>query len=80
MQTFLSCDWGTTNFRIRLIDIATGAIIAEITTNEGIQSTYNYWQLAAKSSEERLTFYQSKIGIAIHELQVSHAQKKQCVK
>lgn len=72
MQTFLSCDWGTTNFRIRLIDLATGAIMSEITNNEGIQSTYNEWQLSSKSSEERLTFYQSKIAIAIHELELSH--------
>ena len=77
MQTFLSCDWGTTNFRIRLIDLATGAILSEITTNEGIQSTYNDWQLAAKSSEERLAFYQSKIAVAIHELQVNHGHSLQ---
>ncbi len=77
MQTFLSCDWGTTNFRIRLIDIATGAIISVITASEGIQSTYNDWQLASKSSEERLTFYQSRIAVAIHELQVSYGHSLQ---
>jgi 2-dehydro-3-deoxygalactonokinase len=77
MQKFLSCDWGTTNFRIRLIDISTSTIISEITTREGIQSTYNEWQLAAKSSEERLTLYQSRIAAAIHELQVSYGHALQ---
>ena len=70
MQTFLSCDWGTTNFRIRLIDLATGAIISEVTTRVGIQSTYNDWQLAFKSPGERLTFYQLKIIYAIEILHV----------
>lgn len=77
MQTFLSCDWGTTNFRIRLIDITTGVIIAGITTSEGIQKTYNDWQLASKSPEERLSFYQSRIAAAIQELQISYGHSLQ---
>lgn len=36
VQSFLSCDWGTSHFRLRLIDISTLEIQAEIHTEEGV--------------------------------------------
>lgn len=35
-ETFLSCDWGTSHFRLRLIETATLTVLAELKTGEGI--------------------------------------------
>ena len=37
-SNFISCDWGTSHFRLRLIDRAGMTIIAEHTSDQGIQS------------------------------------------
>jgi len=34
MSEFLSCDWGTSNFRLRLVK--DGEVVAELSTDEGI--------------------------------------------
>ncbi len=38
MTRFISCDWGTSRFRLRLIDAESLRIVAEHTTDEGVQS------------------------------------------
>lgn len=37
-ESFLSCDWGTSRFRLRLIDVGEREIRAERTSNEGVAS------------------------------------------
>jgi 2-dehydro-3-deoxygalactonokinase len=49
-----SCDWGTSNFRLRLIDIEMAAVVEEITTGDGISSVFNSW---AGSGTDRGQFY-----------------------
>lgn len=39
-EYFFSCDWGTSNFRLRLIKSESLEIIKEITTNKGIKVLY----------------------------------------
>ena len=72
MQTFLSCDWGTTNFRLRLIDAATCTILSEVATNEGIQSTYNNWISQEMPLTTKVAFYQSIISTAAKKLQAEY--------
>ncbi len=72
MQTFLSCDWGTTNFRLRLIDAATYTVLSEVATSEGIQATYNNWNLQEMPSVTRVAFYQSIIANALKKLQAQY--------
>ncbi len=40
MDKFISCDWGTTSFRLRLIEAATKNILAETKSAQGIAATY----------------------------------------
>ncbi|MHA4845928.1 2-dehydro-3-deoxygalactonokinase [Flavitalea antarctica] len=49
-----SCDWGTSNFRLRLIDIESANIIDEIATGEGISTVFNSW---SGSGTHRHQFY-----------------------
>lgn len=41
---FLSCDWGTSSFRLRLVDAATMAILEQTESDMGIAATFRSWQ------------------------------------
>ncbi len=41
---FISCDWGTTNFRLRVVAIATLGVAAEQATDQGIRDTYDLFR------------------------------------
>jgi len=51
---FYSCDWGTTNLRLRLIDASTSAVLSSIETDQGIARVFSEWKL---SDMERFSFY-----------------------
>ena len=57
MEKFFSCDWGTTTFRLRLVEVADLKIIAEESNQQGIAETYQRWKQSGKNKEIRLTFY-----------------------
>ena len=56
MANFISCDWGTSAFRLRLVEYPSLAILAGISSDEGIARTY---ELVQKSNSERYPFYQA---------------------
>ncbi len=57
MKIFLSCDWGTTTFRLRLIDTATNEIVEEEKNSHGINETFKLWKKTGQNEEKRLSFY-----------------------
>jgi len=57
MKQFLSCDWGTTSFRLRLIEAESLAIIDEEKTSHGIAQTFQLWKQSGENEESRLAFY-----------------------
>jgi 2-dehydro-3-deoxygalactonokinase len=57
MDKFLSCDWGTTSFRLRLIKADNLKVIGEIKSEQGIAATFRLWQQQAGTSVEREAFY-----------------------
>jgi 2-dehydro-3-deoxygalactonokinase len=38
---FVSCDWGTTNLRLRWVDAGTGAVAGEVSSAEGVRHAYD---------------------------------------
>lgn len=52
MKYFLSCDWGTSSFRLRLVEAGSGNIIAEERSGTGIAATYQQWQQTSQSRED----------------------------
>lgn len=50
---FLSCDWGTSTFRLRLIEVTTRRVIAERRGEQGIATTYSAWKSAAGKPVDR---------------------------
>jgi len=56
---FLSCDWGTSSFRLRLADTITGAVISQLSAAEGIAHAYALWQQSGLDESRRIDFYLS---------------------
>jgi len=61
MDKFLSCDWGTSSFRLRLMQYDTLKIVAEEKNDNGIAHTYKLWQQAGADPATRQIFYYSVI-------------------
>lgn len=69
MNGFLSCDWGTSSFRLRLVSLPEFKIVADVNSNEGIAAIFNLWKTANRKEEERLPFYLSVLKEKIKELE-----------
>lgn len=52
MNHFLSCDWGTSSFRLRLVETGSLNIIAEERSGTGITATYLQWQQTSLPRED----------------------------
>jgi 2-dehydro-3-deoxygalactonokinase len=65
MANFISCDWGTSAFRLRLVEYPSLTILAAISSAQGIAATYEWMQ---KSASERYPFYQATIAKGIEQL------------
>ncbi|MES2647490.1 MAG: 2-dehydro-3-deoxygalactonokinase [Bacteroidota bacterium] len=55
MKLFISCDWGTSSFRLRLIDAATQRVLTESKSMQGIAATHAAWLQANQPG--RVAFY-----------------------
>lgn len=62
---FLSCDWGTSNFRLRLVESNTLEIVNEVILPEGIASTFSAWKKSQLPESHRLSFYKRVLQKAI---------------
>jgi 2-dehydro-3-deoxygalactonokinase len=61
MKFFFSCDWGTSTFRLRLVDAENAAILSEIKTDRGIAVTFEAWKQSGRNENGRIAFYQNYI-------------------
>jgi len=68
MEYFLSCDWGTSTFRLKLINTGDLDVMAEVSTGEGIASTYKLWQQTTSDST-RLDFYKNFLANKIRQIE-----------
>ena len=57
IKQFLSCDWGTSSFRLRLISQPDLSIVAEINDDKGIAAVYNEWLQTRRPEAERVDHY-----------------------
>lgn len=69
MKSFLSCDWGTSNFRLRLIGAESLTVIEERNTGQGIGEVYEEWKQTGKQEEKRFCFYFAIIEKSIKEIE-----------
>jgi 2-dehydro-3-deoxygalactonokinase len=66
MRLFISCDWGTSTFRLRLVDKDNQQVLAEVTNQQGIAATFEEWKNAGG---DRLAFYRAFLGRQMDQLQ-----------
>jgi 2-dehydro-3-deoxygalactonokinase len=69
MEKFLSCDWGTSTFRLRLIQTKDFTVLAEASSEEGISRSFAIWKQSRQREEERLFFYLRIIKDHIHQIE-----------
>ncbi len=55
IKKFISCDWGTSSFRLRLINAGTTTVLAETKSAQGIAAIYALWQ--QEKNKDRFSFY-----------------------
>ena len=73
MNTFISCDWGTSAFRLRLVNAATKEVLATIKTDQGNAPVYNDWT-NNHPQEDRLTFYSNILANGVQALEQEYKQ------
>jgi 2-dehydro-3-deoxygalactonokinase len=69
----ISCDWGTTSFRLRAVEYPSGRVVAALHTDEGILSTFTDWQSSGLPEQQRAGFYRAILHTAIDRLQRENA-------
>jgi 2-dehydro-3-deoxygalactonokinase len=72
MKNFISCDWGTTAFRLRLIDASDCSIITEESSKQGIAETFQHWKATNLPEDKRAAFYQEIMQQHIKAIEQKH--------
>ncbi|WP_162946315.1 2-dehydro-3-deoxygalactonokinase [Chitinophaga barathri] len=67
MDTFLSCDWGTSNFRLRLVRKDDLLVLATVQNDQGIAQTAKAWQQQGGTS--RKMYYTDFLNRQISEME-----------
>ena len=67
MEKFFSCDWGTSSFRLRLIDVKNLSVVAIEETSQGITETFRLWKQQVEV--ERMDFFREYIHERIRALE-----------
>jgi 2-dehydro-3-deoxygalactonokinase len=57
----ISCDWGTTAFRLRLIHTQNHKVISEVVSLQGIASTYEAWKMTGSPPQNKLHFFRERL-------------------
>ena len=68
MEKFLSCDWGTSSFRLKLVTSIDYTIVAEENSKQGIAAVFETWKQQS-SGPNRISFYYAHIREAIEKLE-----------
>ena len=69
MKRFISCDWGTSALRLRLVDTTSMVVTAEATTINGISTTFESWKKSDVPEKDKPSFYLSVLAEQIKELE-----------
>jgi 2-dehydro-3-deoxygalactonokinase len=77
MISFLSCDWGTSSFRLRLVDAATLRFSFIENPDHGILKTFERWQQSGEGEADRFTFYWQVIRHGLKTLEQQTSQSLQ---
>src|SRR5690606_27513462 len=58
MAHFFSCDWGTSSFRLKLVEVEGLGIVKEVSSDQGIAATFNFLkEQGTLNKDEKRKFY-----------------------
>ncbi|MEM9848576.1 MAG: 2-dehydro-3-deoxygalactonokinase [Bacteroidota bacterium] len=66
MNHLLCCDWGTSNFRLYLVQQATRTIVGQVKSTQGIAATFEQWQKTPNAN--RIGHFRSFLQMQIDRL------------
>jgi 2-dehydro-3-deoxygalactonokinase len=69
MNQIISCDWGTSSLRLRLVDTRDQKVLHQVMSAQGIAGTFESWKQTGKGAENRVSFYQSVLKGQIRALE-----------
>lgn len=68
-SSLLCCDWGTSNFRLYLVNISNGKRIGMIKSHQGIANTFNAWK--QRPSDSRVHFFRHFLQTQVQRLAIT---------
>lgn len=71
-KTFISCDWGTSNFRLRLVNTSTLEVIAEHSTNVGVKKLHQQYT-ESHQAETQTSYFANYLKTEIKALKFTGA-------
>jgi len=69
MEKFLSCDWGTSSFRLRVVELNGTKVIAGENDSPGIAKVFELWKMAGQPEALRFPFYLEPVRQSIGSIQ-----------
>jgi 2-dehydro-3-deoxygalactonokinase len=67
---FISCDWGTSNFRLRLVSLPELDVLAEESSDQGVGELAKAWRAKGEGTEDaRFTFYMDVLKAQVKKLE-----------
>lgn len=66
-SSFLSCDWGTSSFRLRWVNSESLSVLTEQSSNQGIVGVFRQWQ--QQSGQSRTSFYLGVVKRHIYQME-----------
>lgn len=72
MEKFISCDWGTSAFRLRLVEAATQNILAQVKTQQGISATFAAFK--NEPAADQFSFYLTILSDNIKMLETQYGK------
>ncbi|MCK0189944.1 2-dehydro-3-deoxygalactonokinase [Arenibacter sp. F20364] len=76
-EKFISCDWGTSNFRLRLVDSTTLKILSEYKTDFGIKKCYQLYKQQKEQTQQ--AFFADYLLAQLDKLDVNEAENSYIV-
>ena len=70
----LCCDWGTSSFRLQLVDTSKLICLGEVHTNKGVADVFAAWQVAVQPMG-REEFFRTELRQQIHRLETQQATR-----
>lgn len=70
MEQFLSCDWGTSTLRLKLVSINGAEVLIEEKSAMGIAFVHKRWIESAQPENEKVAFYLNFIQIHIKSIEL----------